>query len=230
MIRTIPRFHAILKKLALALAIVALGEAYLWYFGLPPYYWSTSIYPGRPDAALTAKIDRLMSEVRLQYPDPALRIKVERISSEWPRIAKLPRDRLSRIGLGALPYVEQQTRSNDPLVRSIAYEMLWSITITGKPVARRSPGEDRKEMLLGRKYVNPIWELALYDSLPVVRQLAIRRADLGANGIRVYQRMLRDPNQEVKIAAARQLMGSYYNRRDLVPMYLQRLSRESGVE
>ena len=46
-------------------------------------------------------------------------------------------------------------------------------------------------MLLARKYVNPSWERALYDSLPVVRQLAIRRADLGAKGIRIYQRMLK---------------------------------------
>ena len=69
MIRTIPRFHAILKKLALALAIVALGKAYAGLFlGLPPYNWLTSIYPGHPDAALTAKIDRLMSKCAFSIP------------------------------------------------------------------------------------------------------------------------------------------------------------------
>lgn len=212
----------------LALVIVSLGKAYLWYIGLPPYYYVPSfIYPGRPDRQLVTKINNLMGDIHEKYPDSALRAKVRRIPKDWMRISKRPGLALSslRLGLGVLPYVEEMTKSNNPDERLIAYEMLADFNTIGegKPYSRDA------DCNLKAKYVSPIWERALYDPLHTIPELAIKRANIGKKGIKVYHRMIRDPDQAIQIEAARRLMRTY-NRPDLVPQYLKRLSQESGVE
>jgi hypothetical protein len=76
------------------------------------------------------------------------------------------------------------------------------------------------ECQMNQKYVNPIWERGLYDPLPNIRYMAIKRANdeyFGPRGIKVFQRMLRDPHVSVRVQAARTLVWGY-KRPNLVPI------------
>jgi hypothetical protein len=165
------------KLLFVVTIAVVLGWLYLWYFGLPPYYGVLlSVYPGPVDPNLEHKIDRLMAEVKKKHPDPTLRTKVYRIPKEWSKTVKRPGLAVVPLGLGALPYVEEMTRSADPKERSIAYNMLWDFSIVGKHRSAMSPSEKDIESLLNTKYICPLWERALYDSEPSIRRFAIKCA------------------------------------------------------
>jgi hypothetical protein len=211
------------KLLLLVVAVVTSGWVYLWYFGLPPYYGLTFIYPGNPDKRLVTKIEGLMSGIRKQHPDPTLQAKVREIAGSWSHIAKRPGLALYCLGpsLGALPHLEEMTRSDDPSERLMAYGMLLDFNVTGTRASGGEPTNRHKDWDHKGRYVSPIWERALYDPLPAVRRLAIKHVDLGSDGIKVYRRMLRDPDSTVRIAATRRLMGRKYNRPDLVPKWLQ---------
>lgn len=189
---------------------VSLGLAYFWYCGPPPYR-----DPGSPPPSLEREIVRMMSEVRDKNPDPAVRAKVGLLHNQWR--SHFLRRELGVLGLAALPYVEEETRNNDQQARETAYGMLLYVLVTGH--SGRSPG---KAMLYTR-YVSPIWERGLYDRSAIVRRVAIREVawrSLGARGIPLFRRMLRDPGLAVRREAARRLVGGY-KRPDLVPPALR---------
>lgn len=212
------------------LTIIAAGFltwGYYRYIGLPPYAKVSNAYPGKPSPQLDGKIKRLMKEVHAKYPDPKSQNEVESLYNDWLRMEKPPRYKLEYLGLAALPYIEEKTRSTNTQVREIAYDMLWNISATGKPQQFRSDAEQDKEYQMKQKYVNPIWERGLYDPLPNVRYMAIKRADdkyFGPRGIKIYQRMLRDPHKSVRAQAARTLVWGY-RRSDLVPVVRWREAR-----
>lgn len=222
------------KYVLLAIILVVLGLGYLCYFGLPLYSERSSIYPGKPDVELSARISKLMVELRKQYPDPTLRAKVARIPKEWSQTVKRPGIAIAPLGLGALPYLEEMTRSKDQQVRKIAYEMLLGINAFGKSSDQgiyMTPEEHEKDRQLKLKYVCPIWERALYDPMPRVRELAIKQIglDLGTKGIPILRRMLRDPDEGVRITATRALSRTY-NRPYLVPIVRLLEAQHAGVE
>jgi hypothetical protein len=205
------------RKALVAVAVLAvLGCAYLLIFGLPPYPSNSSVYPGHPPLGLDVKIHALMSELCVTYPDPAMKKKVDRIYSGW----RMPPDqRLAALGPGAVPYVAQKMNAKTVTGRVAACEMFDYLA---RHVLRARPGttaqdfEPRRHFIL--KYVNPVWQCATYDESPRVRLFAARCAVPTDDTTPSLQRMLRDPDAEVRIAAGKNLAGSH---RGFVPLCLR---------
>jgi hypothetical protein len=190
----------------------------------------SSIYPGKPDPSLERKITTLMAEIRKKHPDPTLRDKVRRIPKNWFLTVRRPGLALRPLGLAALPYVEEMTKSKGPKEREIAYEMLQDFSANGKSRNMMSIDEYEANCKLLERYVYPIWERGLYDSSEEVRWMSIRHANhryLGSRGIKIYRRMLRDPYESTRFKASWEL--SSYGRPDLVPIALRRKAERSGI-
>lgn len=225
------RPHKRSGKWLLLYLVIAAALAYTWHNGLPPYVGSTFIYPGRRDARIAGRIQADMADICRDYPDPGLRAKVRGLRSAWSKLAKRPGLALSMLepGVGALPYVEEMTRSRDSEERLMGYDLLRDFHISGTAASYGEATDRAKELAFRRKHVDAIWERALYDPLPEVRRLALRFSWLPAGEVRVYRRMLRDPDIEVRLAAARVLMWRYH-RPDLVPPGMRKRVTYGEVE